>query len=254
MCKANGATEAGIEAEYQKQALGFCLATKVQVTTDAEAARHAAKFPELSERFTSVPFFLPGLIAAPPSTVRQKHLDDKRVRLLFVGREARRKGLSIVLDALRLMSDAERKRLTFDIVTRFSDGSVDLNVDVDLRVHREIDNKSLFELMRNAHIYVMPCPFETYGLVFIEAMSHGCGVLAPDWEVQREILDYGRSGVNAAPTVEEVCRGLRTLCQDREKRAEFAEAALQRFEEKYSPKVVAVAHKRMFEMAIAAKG
>ena len=128
-----------------------------------------------------------------------------------------------------------------------------MNVDVELRVHREIDNKSLFELMRNAHIYVMPCRFETFGLVFVEAMSHGCGVLAPDWEVQREILDYGRAGVNATPTAVEVCRGLRALCQDREKRAELAEAALQRFEEKYSPKAVAIAYISMFEMAIAAK-
>ena len=253
MSKANGATDADIEAQYQNQALGYRLATKVQVTSDAEVARHAAKFPELSDRFVSVPWFRPGLIAAPASTVRQKHLDDKRLRLVFVGRQARRKGLDIVLDALRLMSDAERKRLSFDIVTSFSDGPVDLNVDVELRVHREIDNKSLFELMRNAHIYVMPCRFETFGLVFVEAMSHGCGVLAPDWEVQREILDYGRAGVNATPTAEEVCRGFRTLCQDREKRTELAEAALQRFEEKYSPKAVAAAYNSMFEMAIAAK-
>jgi glycosyltransferase involved in cell wall biosynthesis len=253
MSKANGATDADIEAQYQKQAAGYRLATRVQVTSDVEVARHAAKFPEFSDRFVSVPWFRPGLIAAPTSMVKQKHLDDKRVRLVFVGRQARRKGLDIVLNALRLMSDAERKSLSFDIVTSFSDGPVDLDVDVELRVHREIDNKSLFELMRNAHIYVMPCRFETFGLVFVEAMSHGCGVLAPDWEVQREILDYGRAGINAAPTAEEVCRGLRALCQDREKRTELAEAALQRFEEKYSPKVVAIAYSSMFEMAVAAK-
>ena len=122
MSKANGATDADIEAQYQNQALGYRLATKVQVTSEAEVARHAAKFPELSDRFVSVPWFRPGLTATLASTVRQKHLDDKRLRLVFVGRQARRKGLDIVLDALRLMSDAERKRLSFDIVTSFSDG------------------------------------------------------------------------------------------------------------------------------------
>ena len=232
MSKANGATDADIEAQYEKQALGYCLATKVQVTSDVEVARHAARFPEFSDRFMSVPWFRPGLIAAPAATVRKKHLDDRRLRLLFVGRQARRKGLDIVLDALRLMSDAERKRLAFDIVTSFSDGPVNLNVDVELRVHKEIDNRSLFALMRNAHIYVMPCRFETFGLVFVEAMSHGCGVLAPNWEVQREILDYGLAGVNVTPKAEDVCRDSRMLCHDREKRTNLAEAALQRFDSK----------------------
>ena len=253
MSKANGATDADIDAQYQKQAFGYRLATKVQVTSDAEVTRHAARFPELSDRFISVPWFRPGLSAALASAVRRKHLDDKRVRLVFVGRQARRKGLDIVLDALRLMSEAERKNLTFDIVSSFSDGPVDLNVGVELRIHKEINDEALFELMRNAHIYVMPCRFETFGLIFVEAMSHGCGVLAPDWEVQREILDYGRAGFNAAPLAAEVCRALRALCQDREKRIDLAEAALQRFEEKYSPRAVAAAYKLMFELAIAAK-
>ena len=253
MLRANGAAEADIEAQYQKQYLGYSLATKVQVTSDVEVARHAAKYPELSHRFVSVPWFRPGLVAAPVSEVRQKHFDDKRLRLVFVGRQARRKGLDIVLDALRLMNDAERKSVTFDIVTSFSDGPIDLDVDVDLRIHKEIDDRSLFQLLRKAHIYVMPCRFETFGLVFIEAMSHGCGILGPDWEVQCEILDYGRAGINAAPRAEAVCRALRTLCKDRDKRKELAEAAVQRFAEKYSPGVVAAAYKSMFEMAIAAK-
>lgn len=251
MSKANGASDVDIEAQYQAQLFGYRHATLVQVTSDAEVARHAARFPELADRFVSAPWFRPGLSAASLSKVRQKHLNDKTVRLLFVGRLARRKGLDTVLDALRLMSAAERSNFTFDIVTNFGDGPVDLNVGVDLRVHRDISDQALFELMRNAHIYAMPCRFETFGLVFVEAMSHGCAVLAPDWEVQSEILDHGRAGVNAAPTAESVCSGLRMLSQNREKRIVLAEAALQRFEEKYSPQAVSAAYKLIFDKAIA---
>jgi glycosyltransferase involved in cell wall biosynthesis len=250
MMRANGATDAMVETEYRRQEQGYRRAARVQVTSDAEVARHAAKFPELADKFVCAPWFRPGIMAASPERVRARHADDSRLRLVFVGRQARRKGLDIVLDALRSMSDAERRSLTFDVVTTFSDGPVDCALDMDLRIHREIDDSALEDILREAHVYVMPCRFETFGLVFVEAMSHGCAVIAPDWEVQREILANGRAGVNVATTPESVCEALRAL-RGPDRRAALAEAALEQFEARYSPAAVARAYRSVFEQAAA---
>jgi glycosyltransferase involved in cell wall biosynthesis len=251
MSRANGASEESIEAEYASQAVGYCAATKVQMTSDAEVARHRAKFPELADRFVCAPWFRPGLKATSLGDAQRKQRDDHRLRLAFVGRQARRKGLDIVMDALRLMSDAERAAMTLDVVTPFSDGPVDMSLDMDLRIHREIDERALAGLLRRAHVYVMPCRFETFGLVFVEAMSHGCAVIAPDWEVQREILEEGRAGLNARPTPEAVCEALRHLRQDASWRSTLVEAALDRFDRRYSPAAVAHAYHAMFQQALA---
>jgi len=253
MLMANGVSESEIAAQYEAQAKNYRRATKVQVTSEAEVKRHASRFPELADRFASVPWFRPGLSPIPASQAREKHSDDQIVRLLFIGRQARRKGLDILLDAIRLMNDAERKRLSLDIVSSFSDGPVDLDVDVDFRCHKEIDNPTLFNLIHRAHVYAMPCRFETFGLVFVEAMSQGCAVLGPDWEVQREILDYGGAGINSAANPESVCGGLRRLCFDRITRATLAQSGIERFVGKYSPQVVARSYMTMFESAIDAR-
>ncbi|MBY6243407.1 glycosyltransferase family 4 protein [Methylosinus sp. Sm6] len=248
MMKANGAGEKEIEADYQRQAHGYRSATKVQMTSDAEVARHREKFPELADKFVRAPWFRPGLSAASLEYVRAKHADDGRLRLAFVGRQARRKGLDIVLDALRMMSDVEREAMRFDVVTTFGDGPIDCSANMDLRVHREIDDRSLDDILNKTHVYVMPCRFETFGLVFVEAMSHGCAVIAPNWEVQREIFDNGRAGVNVATTPEAVCAALRSLRGARD-RLMLAEAAIERFETRYGPAAVARAYRSLFEQA-----
>lgn len=55
MSKANGASDVDIEAQYQAQLFGYRHATLVQVTSDAEVARHAARFPELADPLLARP-------------------------------------------------------------------------------------------------------------------------------------------------------------------------------------------------------
>ena len=226
------------------------MAAKVQVSTHAEAVRHGRRFPDIAGRFVGVPFFLPGLTAASLSDVREKHAADETARVLFVGRQSRKKGLDILLRAIRLLGDSERRRVSLDIVSNFSDGSVNLEGDPNVRAHTEVSSAFLFDLMRRAHVFAMPCRFESYGLVYIEAMSHGAAVLAPNWEVQREICDCGRAGVNADVTPEAVRDALRALCFDRRTRLALAETALDRFDAHYCPRAVASAYLAMFESAV----
>ena len=51
-------------------------------------------------------------------------------------------------------------------------------------------------LMRDSHVLVNVSHIESFGMVFLEGMSQGMLCLGPDWEVQREIFDEGRAGMN----------------------------------------------------------
>lgn len=120
-----------------------------------------------------------------------------------------------------------------------------------VRHHKEVGDSNL--LMRKAHVYAMPSRFETFGFVFVEAMSQGCAVLGPDWEVQREIHGNGKAGKNVRPRKEAVCAALREICFDRTKRLLLAEAAIGRFVARYDPASVANSHLAMFEDVFASR-
>jgi glycosyltransferase involved in cell wall biosynthesis len=241
-----GISDKEIEAQYLAQAENYALASRVQVTTEAEVRRHVARFPQFAEKFCCVPWFRPDLIALSAEQIETKHFCDDVVRILFVGRQAHRKGLDLLLQALRHIPPAERALLHLDVVTTFSDGRLELDADFSCCVRKEVGEGELRTLFRNAHIYAMPCRFETFGLVFVEAMSQGCAVLGPNWEVQREIFDEGSAGVPTDLCKERICAALRRLCFDRDHRLSIAINAFKRFLSVYSPEAVAHSYYRMF--------
>ena len=251
MLRASGISDASVENSYNAQAVSYALATKIQMATDAEKNRHAKKFPALSDRFTAVPFFRPDITSILSSEVAKKHEEDKKIKILFVGREAYRKGLDLVLDAINSMHEDEKKHISFCIVSTLSHSKINMTTDVEVSYKRTLPFGEVSRLMREAHIFVMPSRFESFGLTYVEAMANGCAVIAPDWEVQKEICANGVAGINVAPEVLTVRGALELLCFDRAKRIEIAQAGLQRFKEAYDPNVVAAAYLNLFESACA---
>ena len=66
------------------------------------------------------------------------------------------------------------------------DGPIDVPTLPNLRTMRETVRADVLKLMRESHVLIMPSAFESYGFVYIEAMSQGCIPLALDRPVQRE--------------------------------------------------------------------
>jgi glycosyltransferase involved in cell wall biosynthesis len=170
----------------------FRKAAIVQVCTEAEAARHARTFPDVADRFVPVPLFVPHLRSAAES-VLDKHRKASPVRLLFVGNDARRKGLKEALDAFAHLPEAVRQSSLFTIVSHFDrsfDGSrVSVPSDPRVTVHGGLPQADVLELMRESHVLVNAAHCESYGNVFLEAMSQGTLCVGPSWEVQRELFD-----------------------------------------------------------------
>lgn len=243
-----GITEFEIEQQYSLQKIGFEKTSKVLLPTKAQMARHLIKFPEIIEKFTHAPFFLPNMKAVNSKDVFEKQKSNK-IRILFVGREGKRKGLDILIKALSMLNKNEKNYFTLDVVCAMADGPILLNSGVYTKWYKSLARNDVLKLMRISNIFAMPSKFETYGFTLIEALAAGCVVIGPNWEAQNEILDFGKSGINVNPLSEEICNAMRTVL-DKKIRCDLAMSGLDKFNREYSPEKVAKSHMAIFESAI----
>lgn len=253
MARHYGATEAELQAERKTKRRLFARASAVQVLTDAEARRHSQEFPEIADRFVSVPFFTPHIIACERAQL-QKHRRSQTVRLLFVGNHARRKGLEQLLAAFCSLPARVLERAELIIISNFDRSPMHVPAHPRIRVLRGLGSADVLTEMGRAHVLVNVAHFESYGVVFLEAMAQGLACIAPNWEVQRELFDDGRAGMNVACETGAVRTALERLILDEEFRFAMAEAAWMRFQERYTPAIVAAKYADLFGSVVPHRG
>lgn len=150
-------------------------------------------------------------------------------RVLFIGSDFRRKGGDVLLDAwprvLERIPDAKLlmvgptpRPLPVNVET--NDGRWD-----PLRITSELRRSSLF---------VMPSRCETWGDVFIEAMSYGVPCIGTTMDAMPEIIEDGVTGYvvppdNAAALADRII----TLLTEPERAAQFSAASRRRVEERF---------------------
>ena len=218
--------------------------SRILNNSDVQLKRHKETFDEFSGKYISAPFYMPHL----PDTVSLKRFDfskgSVKIKMLFVGREANRKGLKVVLDALNKI-DYSRYELT--VVSDFTDGYFDLSeYPFDIIYYESLSFYQVRELLAESHVFIMPSFFESYGFVFIEAMAAGCIIVAPDWEIQKEMV--GGIGFCVKPNEKDVSCVLNSIldCSLAELN-QMVEIATERYNDVYSPSVVSKNYLRIFE-------
>ena len=245
-----GLGEDGLQPEKEIRHEFFARAASVQVSTEAEAIRLNRTFPELRGRFVPIPFFLPYLEGVPEQSL-ERHTSPETVEILFVGNDARRKGLDLLLSAFAGMPRGTRSRAHLTVVSNFDGQKIDLpNMD-DITVYDGLPQPAVMALMRRAHVLVNVARFESYGFVFPEAMAQGAVCVGPAWEVQRELLDDGRAGVNLPCDAGAIQAALVRLIEDDSYRLQLASAGWRRFNRKYAPQVIAALYAASFRSVVA---
>jgi glycosyltransferase involved in cell wall biosynthesis len=150
-----------------------------------------AACPELEKRVYVIhpPVDAPGGAAATkPSLV------DGVIRLLFVGADARRKGLAEALAAYRaLPGGASRSRFT--VVSRPPPDLLgELQATPGVRFIATAPGVDLGQLMAESDILVLPTRADTYAKVAVEAMAAGCAVVITDMDPLPEVVPDGKTG------------------------------------------------------------
>jgi glycosyltransferase involved in cell wall biosynthesis len=221
----------------------------VVVRHELSRAAFAAKYPQDAEKAVILPIYHPWMEPILEEDVIQKihQLDDGEVSLLFVGNDARRKGLPNLARAYRRLRQAGR-RVRFTVVSEFRDGPVALPPDIIVR--SRLSRRELYALMAEAQIFAMPTRREAVGLVFVEAMANGCALLIPHTSPQLEL--FGEYGLSAPPDdVDAITAVLERFLEDEEFTLSCALRARRAFVEQFHHSVVGKQYWDLFRRAVA---
>lgn len=239
--------------EIYAKRLAIEQAEVVLTTTPGSMVRLERYVPEMKLRLLQVPIYMPYVEPVTEDFVVSKSRDDQKIRILFVGATAHRKGLPQVLRAFRMLEKSVRDRFSFSVVSSFHDGPV-TGIEREAQVFSGIHSSDVAKLMQEAHVFVFPTQYDSYGRVIVEAMSAGCGIICSNTDPQDWMLNYGKAGLLVDPnSAVEIAGALVSLAHDRGTRLNYALSALRRFREVFYHRVVGLQLRNAFEIAIKAK-
>lgn len=160
--------------------------------------------------------------------------------LLYTGRIAQNKGLTLLLDALAGVPSSERVPLVimgrdWGMRPELELRARRLGIERDIVWFGYVEDPGAYRaVFRGAALFAFPSEWEAFGLVLLEAMAAGVPIVATAVGGVPEVLDHGRAGQlvpygDAAALAE----GIRNLLGSPQKAAELA-AAGRRWVESYS--------------------
>lgn len=123
--------------------------------------------------------------------------DDKRLKILFIGRFDQQKGLDVLLDATQSLHET--------VCLKLIGGAVNDKVDIDFNKYKNIECigwKKATEIASYTNacdLVVIPSRWEGFGLVAIEAMRMAKPVLASNTGGLSEIVIDGKTGFLVPP-------------------------------------------------------
>lgn len=241
-CKLNVSKEELDSYDKVKQILDRIVTKNVVINFRSnKSIEDATNFwPKYASKFVNIPFLLPDLKALSEESIRKKHTNIQKIKILFVGAQACRKGLQLLLDALSELWNEGYKDFELNVVSACSDGKIIFPSNIPIVNYGKQSYGFVMNLYKECHVYAMVSHFESFGISYIEAQANGLVSLLRDFEPQREIADYGRLGFLAKPEVDDIKNKLKQIFQlsDNE-RIEMALACQRNFLVKYEYKVVA---------------
>jgi len=203
-----------------------------------------------------------GLEEAPPVD-RNRTTDAPTV--LFVGRLEERKGIDVLLQAIPMVLEAEPD-------TRFRIAGDDTLVSGQGGTHRErferseegrrhadrveflgrLDDAALHAAYAACDLFVAPSRFESFGLVFLEAMREGKPVIGCDAGGMPEVVLDGKTGLLVPPgdAVALAAAMIRLIRSPQERKA-MGEQGRRWFRERFTADAMATASRELYERVIA---
>ncbi len=222
-----------IEAVYSA---GILFANRVVCVSEAVGQGMRRMAP--AKRVVVIPNWVPVM---PPRKSRGPRKSS--LRLLFVGRLERHKGLHLLLEALKDMSGYE-----LSVLGDGSERSHLQSLATRLNVHFYGFQPNPSDYYREADIFIMPSlgP-EGLPLVTIEAMSYGLPCLLSDLPVHRELSSNGSAAMlfRCGDPVDLRSR-LHALLNDESERRQYGDAAYEMVLRRHSADVARAAYLSAF--------
>jgi glycosyltransferase involved in cell wall biosynthesis len=190
-------------------------------------------YPESGHKARFLPFFIPNLNPIEKDIIIDKHKNYDKIKILFVGGGAIRKGLIQLVEAFSILFETQ-KNVELTIISAMVGGEVDLPKGLPIKHFKTLPHEETLKHFSAAHIYAMPSLHESFGLTYIEGMANGCAVMARNKFPQIDMLDHGESGVLIDPlNINQISNELKELCINDSKRIDLALSGWHKFKNKY---------------------
>ena len=138
----------------------------------------------------------------PQRTVGVESLSKTGPRFLFIGTQFEIKAGPELVEAFRLFRTRENQA-TLDVITHLPDAYSEFANVEGVRIHEaKFTREQIWaNFMEQADVLIHPSYMESFGMVLLEALSHGLAIVASDVYAHREMVVHGRNGVLVNPPV-----------------------------------------------------
>lgn len=172
------------------------------------------------------------------------------VVFLFCGRFERQKGVDILIRAFSLIPRSLNAKLIM-----CGDGE-DYNELKELNIKLGNQDRVLWEGWQPdvekyyylSDVYVMPSRWESFGLVFLEAMNHSMPVLSTKVQAIPEVVSNGISGIlSTSEDFSELSENISLLAKNKEMRISLGKAGKERLESNFRYQDFIDGHSSLYE-------
>lgn len=133
------------------------------------------------DRFKIIPH---GIQLPENITVEKSTQSLEKINVLYVGRFEYRKGIDVLLEAIPLVLD-KMNNIYFTLVGQVSENIYQhkfqtmwgKKLDTYVTFAGKVDSEKLHQMYRECDLFVAPSRYESFGLIYVEAMSYGKPVI-----------------------------------------------------------------------------
>ena len=225
------------ECEYEEETIH--RSDRLVTHTKVHAKELEAELGVDAVRFRIIPHGID--IPAPPEpSVRSI---NKELKVLFLGRFESRKGADVLLDAIpKVLTNHSTVR--FILAGRDEGGTHQRNflnlhkgeIIKQVEFHGEVSDKKRTELFKDCDVFVAPSRYESFGIVYAEAMSFGKPVIGCDAGGAPEVIGDTAGLLAEVGDPEDLAAKILALCKDEEKRIQMGQNAYKRVSTLFSRK------------------
>ncbi|MEM2292967.1 MAG: glycosyltransferase family 4 protein [Nitrososphaerota archaeon] len=170
--------------------------------------------------------------------------------ILFVGRLAKIKGISVLLDAF-LQLIAEKSNYNLYLLGPLGDLDRDETEKLRKTPHchylGKMSHSNTLRFMKSVDLIVVPSFFENFPLVVLEAMACAKPIIATSVGGIPEIIKNGINGILIPPSdAKKLANAIKELLNDEHKRLLLSKNAYYSVKEKYDWKKIALLYKKTF--------
>lgn len=121
--------------------------------------------------------------------------NDKVIKLIFVGNDSKRKNLKMLIKSCQILIE-KNYNIELVVIGGFSNSFIMNELDglSFVKIIGRVNMQELLFYYRNSDIFVLPSLIETFGLVYVEAMTQGLPVIYTKGQGFDEQYENGQVG------------------------------------------------------------